>query len=100
MSEDALVWAAILAMAVATWLTRISGYWLMGLVPEGGFMRRSLNHLPGALVISILSPIVLEGGWGPAVAIVVAVAILRAGATATFAMFGAMGAVAAIRLLV
>ncbi|MDF1792537.1 MAG: AzlD domain-containing protein [Thalassobaculaceae bacterium] len=100
MSEDGLVWAAILAMAVATWATRISGFWLMGLVPEGGFMRRALNHLPGALVISILSPIVIDGGWAPAAAVAVAVVILRAGVTATFAMFGAMGVVALIRLLV
>jgi uncharacterized membrane protein len=99
-SEDALVWLSILAMAVATWITRISGFWLMGLVPEGGFVRRALNHLPGALVVSILAPIVLDGGWAAAVAIAVAVAILRAGITAMFALFGALAAVALIRLVV
>lgn len=100
MSEDALVWLSILAMAVATWVTRISGFWLMRLVPEGGFVRRSLNHLPGALVVSILAPIVLDGGWAAAVAIAVAVAILRAGVTAILALFGALAAVALIRLVV
>lgn len=53
-SEDTLVWCAIAGMAVVTWITRIGGFWLMRLVPEGGMVRRGLDHLPGALVVSIL----------------------------------------------
>ena len=95
-----LVWTAILAMAGVTWLTRISGFWLMRLIPEGGFMRRSLDHLPGALVVAILSPIAFEGGWAPIVCIVAAVAIGRTGAPAMVAVFGSVAAVALIRLVV
>ena len=99
-SEDLLVWLAIVAMAVVTWLTRIGGFWLMRLVPEGGLVRRGLDHLPGSLVVAILSPIALEGGWAPTVAILAAVAIGRLGASAMIAVFGAVGLVAAIRLVV
>jgi len=99
-SGDVLVWLAILAMAVVTWLTRIGGFWLMRLVPEGGFVRRGLDHLPGSLVVAILSPIALEGGWAPTVAILAAVLIGRTGASAMIAVFGAVGIVAAIRLVV
>ena len=33
---------AILAMAAATYLTRVSGYWLMGHIPMTRRVRRSL----------------------------------------------------------
>lgn len=100
MSEEALVWLAILAMAFVTWLTRIGGFWLMRLVPEGGAVRRGLDHLPGSLVVAILAPIALQGGWAPTVAILAAVLIGRTGASAMIAVFGSVGMVAAIRLLV
>lgn len=100
MGEEALVWSAILAMAFVTWLTRVGGFWLMRLVPEGGFIRRALDHLPGALVVAILSPIALEGGWAPTVCIAAAVLIGRAGASALIAVFGSVAVVALIRLVV
>lgn len=100
MSEDTLVWCAIAGMAVVTWITRIGGFWLMRLVPEGGMVRRGLDHLPGALVVSILSPIALEGGWAPTLAVLAAVGLGRMGASAMIAVFGAVGIVALVRWLV
>ncbi len=99
MTDDALVWLAIAAMAVVTWLTRIGGFWLMRLLPEGGLVKRSLDHLPGALVVAILAPIALEGGWAPTVAIIAAIGLGRLGASAMIAVFGSVGLVALIRLL-
>ena len=100
MSDDVIVWAAIAAMALVTWLTRIGGFWLMRLVPQGGVISRGLNYLPGALVIAILSPIALSGGWAPTLAIVAAVVLGRVGASAMVAVFGAVGIVALVRLVV
>ena len=103
-SDDLVVWSAILAMALVTWLTRIAGFWLMRLVPEGGLVRRGIDHLPGALVVSILAPIALDGAlagdWAPTLAIVAAVLIGRAGMSAMIAVFGAVGIVALARLVV
>jgi len=87
-------------MAVVTWLTRIGGYWLMRLVPQGGSVKRGLDHLPGALVAAILAPIALDGGWAAPVAILAAMAIGRADLSAIFAVFGAVGVVALLRLVI
>jgi len=104
MTGDLLIWATILAMAVGTWATRIGGFWLMRFVPEGGFVARALQHLPGALVIAILAPYALEkpvmqGDWSAPVAILAALAISRLGLSAIFSVFGAVGVVAVLRLV-
>ena len=64
---------AILAMAAATYLTRISGYWLMGHIPMTRRVRRSLEVLPGAIMAATVVPIVAK--VGPAAFIAVAVAL-------------------------
>ena len=54
--------AGILAMAVATYLTRVSGFWLMGHVPLTARLRRMLEALPGAVVAATVLPIVMKTG--------------------------------------
>ena len=100
MGEETQVWLTIAGMAIGTLLTRIGGFWLMRLVPEGGFISRALNHLPGALVISILAPYALDGGWSAPVAILVALVVGRLGLSAIYAVFGACALVAILRLAV
>ena len=63
---------AILAMAVATYATRISGYWLMGHVPMTKRVRRSLEVLPGAIMAATVVPIVAKVGVAALVAVIVA----------------------------
>ncbi len=91
--------AAILAMALVTYLTRVGGFWLMRLVPEVGFVRSWLHHLPGAVVIAILAPMALQGGWAAAVAIAVAVTLGLLRQSALIATFGAVALVAVLRQL-
>jgi uncharacterized membrane protein len=55
-------YAAIVAMALATYLVRVSGYWLMGHVPMTIRVRRMLETLPGAIVIATIVPIVAKAG--------------------------------------
>jgi uncharacterized membrane protein len=100
MSPEIQTVAAILVMAVVTYLTRVGGFWLMILVPEGGFVRRWLHHLPGAVVIAILAPMALEGGWGAPVAIAAAVAMAMLRLSALIATFGAVALVAVLRQLI
>jgi uncharacterized membrane protein len=99
MSEAMIVWLAIGGMALGTLATRIGGFWLMRLVPEGGFVARSLHHLPGALVVSILAPYALEGGWSAPLAIAIALIVGRLGLSAIIAVFGAVGVVALLRFV-
>jgi len=63
----------ILAMAIATFLTRISGYSLMGHIPMTKRVRRTLEVLPGAIMAATIVPIVAK--VGPAAFIAVAVAL-------------------------
>ena len=63
---------AILAMAAATYLTRVSGYWLMGHIPMTKRVRRSLEVLPGAIMAATVVPIVTKVGPVALIAVVVA----------------------------
>lgn len=92
--------AAILVMALVTYLTRVGGFWLMRLVPEVGFVRSWLHHLPGAVVIAILAPMALEGGWAAPVAIVAAVGLGLMRMSSLIATFGAVALVAVLRQLI
>ena len=49
---------AILAMALATYLCRISGVVLMGFVPLTPRVRRGLAALPGSIVFATVLPLV------------------------------------------
>ena len=63
---------AILTMALATYLTRVSGYWLMGHIPMTRRVRRGLEVLPGAILASIIVPIVAKAGIVAVIAVLVA----------------------------
>lgn len=63
---------AILAMAAATYFTRVSGYWLMGHIPMTKRVRRSLEVLPGAIMAATIVPIVAKIGIVALIAVVVA----------------------------
>src|SRR2546430_12999367 len=63
---------AILAMAAATLLTRVAGYWLMGHIPMTRRVRRSLEVLPGAIMAATIVPIVAKVGVVALFAVVVA----------------------------
>ena len=91
---------AILVMALVTYLTRVGGFWLMRLVPEGGFVRSWLQHLPGAVISAILAPMALEGGWAAPVAIAAAVGLGLLRQSSLIAIFGAVALVAVLRQVI
>ena len=53
---------AILAMAVATYATRMGGLWLMKHVPISGRTKAALDALPPAVLTSVIIPTVLLTG--------------------------------------
>ena len=65
---------AILAMAAATYLTRVSGFWLMGHIPMTRRIRRGLEVLPGAIMAATIVPIVAKVGVVALIAVAVALA--------------------------
>lgn len=66
------VLVAIVAMAAATYLARVSGYWLMGHIPMTRRVRRCLEVLPGAIMAATVVPIVAKVGPVALIAVVVA----------------------------
>jgi len=68
--------AAILAMAAATYLMRVGGFWLMGHVPLTARMRRMLEALPGAVVAAIVLPVMAKTGSPAFLAIGATVAVM------------------------
>ena len=68
--------AAILAMAAATYLMRVGGFWLMGHVPLTARMRKMLEALPGAVVAAIVLPVMVKTGAPAFLAIGATVALM------------------------
>lgn len=61
--------AGILAMAFATYFTRVIGFWLMGHVPLTQRVRRMLETLPGAIVVATVVPLTAKVGVAGVIAI-------------------------------
>lgn len=56
------IFVAILAMMLATYPMRVGGYWLMAHVPLTPRVRRVLEALPGAVIVSTVLPILAREG--------------------------------------
>lgn len=95
-SIDGLFFLTVLAMTAATYSMRAGGYWIMGRVPLTPRVRRGLESLPGAIIVSTILPIALKGGLPAALCLAVAaagMAVLRKDIIAVF--FGVAAAAAA-----
>ena len=66
-------YVAILAMALATYLCRISGVVLMSFIPLTPHVRRGLAALPGSIVVATVLPLVERLGLAAGLALVAAV---------------------------
>lgn len=94
---DIGVVGAIVAMAVATYLTRISGFWLMAHVPLTARLRRMLEALPGSVVAATVLPIVMKGGAPAGLAVAAALATMIVRRNEFLAVAVGIGAAAAAR---
>ena len=64
---------AVVAMAVAVYLTRAGGYWLIGRFTIGPRVRHMFDALPGAIIAATVAPLLLRGGVSALCAVVAAV---------------------------
>ena len=60
---------AIVAMALATYLCRISGHFMMHLIPLTPPLRRALAALPGSIVAATVIPIIERLGLAAGLAV-------------------------------
>ncbi len=89
---------AILAMAVATYATRLGGLWIAEHIPQSGRTRAALDALPAAVLTAVVAPMALATGIAEtAAAGVTVLAALRLPLLAAVAV--GVGAVVLLRLL-
>ena len=72
---NALSLCTILAMALVTYLTRVSGWWLMSRLKPSPRLDAWLRHLPGGVLVSMAVPAALANGPADALASVVTLLI-------------------------
>lgn len=97
--ETLLPALAILAMAGATWLVRMAGYWIMGRVPLTPFVRACLDALPGTIVVATIVPLAARGGLSAWIGIAVAAGAMILMKRDIAALAVGLGAVVAVRAL-
>jgi uncharacterized membrane protein len=61
MTIDPVNFAAILAMGVLTYMTRILGFLIADRLPKSGPVRVALDALPPAVLVAVIAPIVMSG---------------------------------------
>ncbi len=73
---DSLTFFAILGMALATYATRVSGFYLIRGLNVSGRLKAALDALPPAILMAVIAPTILATG----IAETLAAAITAAGA--------------------
>ena len=53
----------IVGMAVVTYLTRISGLWLMRRIPLSQRLKAWLGYIPGTVIVSLVAPTIFGTGF-------------------------------------
>lgn len=88
---------AILAMALATYVCRISGVVLMGFIPLTPRVRRGLAALPGSIVVATVLPLVERLGLAAGLALLAAVASMVIRRSELLALIVGMSVVSLVR---
>jgi uncharacterized membrane protein len=68
MTLDLNTFLAILAMAAATILTRVSGIFLLRYLSIGEETREALDAIPPAVLMAVIAPTALATGWAETIA--------------------------------
>lgn len=88
---------AILAMAVATYLCRISGVVVMSRIRLTARVERALRALPGSIIIATALPIGAQGGPAALAGLLVAVVVMALARVEIAALVAGLGTVALAR---
>lgn len=90
---------AILAMAAATYATRIAGLYIMHFVNVKGRMRAALDALPPAILMAVIAPTILTKGPAETIAAAITLAFALARAPIVLTMAAGVASVVALRLV-
>ena len=98
MQIDPLVFAAIAAMAVSTYATRVFGYLLVRRFSVGGRLAGALEAVPGAVLTAIIAPMAFATGPAESLA-ALATVLMALRLPLIVAVAGGCAAVVALRAL-
>ena len=94
------IWMTIIGLGGASFAIRLSGYLLASQIPPDGMWARSLQALPGCLIASLVSLMMLNGTMLELISAVMVLAIAAITRKPTLAMFAGMVIIAAMRFAV
>lgn len=97
MKIDLPTMIAIAGMAIVTYLTRISGLWLMTRLPPSPRLAALLRQMPGAILTAIIAPATVDGGLATMAAVAAAMALMAKIGNVLLAMAGGVGLVLLLR---
>ena len=87
MTIDATTFAAIIAMAVVTYATRVAGLYVADRLVLTGRAKAAFDAIPPAVLVAVIAPSALTTGWAEAIAAAItAVAAFRLPLLATVAI--------------
>lgn len=90
---------AIALMALVTYACRAGGYWLMGRVTMSRRVEVGLTYLPGAVLISLVAPAMVDEGAPGVVAVAMTAVAMRRTNNLLVAMVAGIGTVWLLRHL-
>lgn len=90
---------AICLMALATYATRAGGLWLASRFDLSERAGAWLDQIPGAILVSLVAPVVLTGGLAEALAAVAVVFVAVKTGSLPAAMVTGVGAVVVLRAI-
>ncbi len=72
------VMLAIVIMALATYLTRAGGVFVMSRVPIGPRVERFINAMAGSVLVAVITPMAVNGDWGARMALIATLLVMLA----------------------
>ncbi|GGF80703.1 hypothetical protein GCM10007301_46000 [Azorhizobium oxalatiphilum] len=88
---------AILVMTATTMFNRVSGFFLMRLVPLTPRVRKILDCIPGAVLVALIAPTAAHGDIAMAAGLLVAFVITKLTKSDFFAVLAAVAVAAGLR---
>src|SRR5215212_3494253 len=89
--------ATIIGMALVTYATRVGGLWMLGWFQLSPRFDAWLRHVPGAVLVAIVAPLVATGGVPNAAAALATAIIATRTNNLLLAIVGGVGIVWALR---
>jgi uncharacterized membrane protein len=97
LSQTTYFWLVIAAMTAVNYALRSGGFILMGYVPLTPRVRSILNALPGAVIMAIVLPLMVQGGLPAWAAVFVSILLMTWRRSDLLAVVGGMAIAAVIR---